>query len=200
MTTNPRARVWLVAIALLAVPAVGCVTLPTGPSVMVLPGSRTSFEQFQVDDQSCRGYALAQSGVTTDEAQANSGVTSAAVGTAVGAAAGVAIGAATGNPGAGAAIGAASGLLFGSAVGADRAQAAAVIVQQRYDSSYIQCMYAKGNQVPIARSALRDASPPPRGYERRATPPSRPPSEWREEKLPPPPPPGLPPPPPPDAG
>ena len=110
----------LICVALLAV---GCVTVPTGPSVMVMPGSQTSFEQFQFDDQSCRGFALSQSGVSSEDAAAESGIMSAAVGTAVGAAAGVAIGAATGDPGAGAAIGAASGLLFGSAVGLDRGTA-----------------------------------------------------------------------------
>jgi hypothetical protein len=193
----PRAHALLLCTSLLAV---GCVTVPQGPSVMVMPGSRTSFEQFQLDDQTCRGYAQQQTGATTVSAQTDSGVTSAAVGTAVGAAAGVAIGAATGNPGAGAAIGAASGLLFGSAVGADRANAAAGIVQQRYDSSYIQCMYAKGNQVPMARSALRDVSPPPRRTERRYAPPPSDAAPPPSHRLPPPPPPGLPPPPPPDAG
>jgi hypothetical protein len=186
---------WLGATALLAT---ACVSVPSGPSVMVLPGSQTSFEQFQVDDQSCRGFALSQSGVSTEDAAAESGIASAAVGTAVGAAAGVAIGAATGNPGAGAAIGAASGLLFGSAAGMNSASAAAAIAQQRYDSAYLQCMYAKGNQIPMAPSALRrthDAAPSP-SYSR-APAPSDPYEAPR--RLPPPPPPGLPPPPPPDA-
>ena len=36
---------------LILVPLLGaCATVPTGPSVMVLPGSGKSFEQFQVDD------------------------------------------------------------------------------------------------------------------------------------------------------
>ena len=43
----------------------GCVTVPPGPSMMVLPGSRTSFEQFQVDDSSCRGFASQATGTTT---------------------------------------------------------------------------------------------------------------------------------------
>jgi hypothetical protein len=181
-----------------ALVATACVSVPPGPSVMVLPGSQTSFEQFQFDDQSCRGFALSQSGVSTEDAAAESGIMSAAVGTAVGAAAGVAIGAATGDPGAGAAIGAASGLLFGSAAGLDRGTAAAAITQQRYDSAYLQCMYAKGNQIPMAPSALRHTQTAPSpSYSRRATPPSEPYETPR--RLPPPPPPGLPPPPPPDA-
>ena len=194
--TIPCARWLLVGSALLAA---GCVTVPTGPNVMVLPGSQISFEQFQVDDQSCRGFALQQSGVSTQQAATDSGVTSAVVGTAVGAAAGVAIGAASGDPGAGAAIGAASGLLFGSAVGVGNANEASGITQKRYDASYVQCMYAKGNQVPVARSALRDTQPAPsRRYERSAPPPSGAYSAPR--RLPPPPPPGLPPPPPPGEG
>jgi hypothetical protein len=196
MTAISRVRAALLgACALLAT---ACVSVPSGPSVMVLPGSRTSFEQFQFDDQSCRGFALSQSGVSAEDAAAESGIVSAAVGTAVGAAAGVAIGAATGNPGAGAAIGAASGLLFGSAAGVDSASAAAAITQQRYDSAYLQCMYAKGNQIPMAPSALRGTqTAPPPSYSRRAPAPSE--SYEAERRLPPPPPPGLPPPPPPDA-
>ena len=90
----------------------GCVNVPTGPSVMVLPGSRTSFEQFQVDDYACRTFAGQASGMTTKAAAEQTGVGAAAVGTAVGAAAGAAIGAAAGDAAAGAAIGAGSGLLL----------------------------------------------------------------------------------------
>src|SRR5262249_44739086 len=38
-----------------------------------------------------------------------------------------------------------------SAVGAGTAAASYGSVQQRYDVAYVQCMYAKGNQVPAAR-------------------------------------------------
>ena len=34
-----------------------CATYPPGPSVMVLPGQSTSFEQFQYDDFQCQTYA-----------------------------------------------------------------------------------------------------------------------------------------------
>ncbi|RQW85808.1 MAG: hypothetical protein EHM79_10995, partial [Geobacter sp.] len=47
-------------LALLAV--AGCVYVPTGPSVMVLPGSGKSFEQFQGDDALCRQWAAYQVG------------------------------------------------------------------------------------------------------------------------------------------
>jgi hypothetical protein len=173
----------------------GCVTVPTGPSVMVLPGSRTSFEQFQVDDYACRTFAAQATGTTTKEAAEQSGVGAAAVGTAVGAAAGAAIGAAAGDAAAGAAIGAGSGLLVGAASGVARADYTGATVQQRYDNAYLQCMYAKGNQIPFARSALPASTGPVR-YEpppRSGPPPSRAPRDL------PPPPAGPPPPPPPDA-
>jgi len=35
----------------------GCTTGPIGPSILVLPGSGISFEQFQADDATCREWA-----------------------------------------------------------------------------------------------------------------------------------------------
>jgi len=49
-------------IALAAVLA-GCATTPPtpmGPSVLVLPGSTKTFDQFKVDDNECRNYAATQ--------------------------------------------------------------------------------------------------------------------------------------------
>ncbi|MFZ0243357.1 MAG: hypothetical protein WAL90_17085, partial [Desulfobacterales bacterium] len=74
-------------------------------------------------------------------------------------------------------IGAGSGLLGGAAVGYEPAYAAGWDVQQRYDTAYQQCMYAKGNQIPGAFSAARQTisappPPPPPGY---YTPPAYPP-------------------------
>jgi hypothetical protein len=172
-----------------------CATVPTGPSVMVLPGTGKNFDQFQVDDSVCRQWAAQQTGTTTEQASTDTAVTGAAVGTLLGAAAGAAIGAAAGGPGVGAAVGAGVGLLGGTAVGASNASAAYGSVQRRYDASYMQCMYAKGNQIPVARgSAPAYTSPAP---QRASTPPPPPPP-------PPPagtplPPPGAPPPPPPAA-
>ena len=100
----------------------GCASVPTGPSVMVLPGLGKSFEQFNADDAMCRQWGLQATGMTPGEAAAQSGVASAAVGTAVGAAAGAAIGAAAGNPAMGAAAGAGGGLLVGSAAGVSGAR------------------------------------------------------------------------------
>ena len=84
------------AVALLA----GCATPPpSGPSVMVLPGSTKSFDQFRFDDNECRQFASSQIGGTTAaQAQTDSAVKSAVVGTAIGAAAGGLMG---GNSGAG---------------------------------------------------------------------------------------------------
>jgi OmpA family protein len=161
-----------------------CATVPTGPSVMVLPGNGKSFEQFQADDAVCRQWALQQTGTTPNEAATASAVTGAAVGTAVGAGLGAAIGAASGSPATGAAVGAGAGLLGGTAVGAGNAYGADVSVQRRYDIAYMQCMYSKGNQVPVSRA-------PQRAYTSTAPPPPPPPPGV------PPPPTGPPPPPPP---
>lgn len=146
-----------------------CTVLPTGPSVMVLPGTGQSIERFREDDQYCRQFARIQiGGKTAGEAARESAVTSAAVGAAVGAVAGAAIG----GDGRGAATGAGVGLLLGSATGADTARASGVGTQRQYDNAYIQCMYSKGHRVPVPASmayprAVRSGDaglpPPPPG-------------------------------------
>ena len=71
----------------------GCASMPNGPSVMVLPGTGMSFDQFRNDNAICQQFAFSQVGGTTaNQAGMNSGVTSAIVGTALGAAAGAAFG------------------------------------------------------------------------------------------------------------
>ncbi len=143
----------------------GCATIPTGPSVMVLPPQGKSFEQFQADDAVCRQWAAQQIGVSPQAAANQNTATGAVVGTAVGAGLGAAIGSVSGNVGAGAAIGTASGLLVGTAAGANAGQVYGWQAQRRYDIAYIQCMYAKGNQVPggatQTRYGRRIAPPPP---------------------------------------
>lgn len=159
-----------------------CAVVPTGPSVMVLPGVGKPFDQFQVDDVVCRQYAQQQTGIPPGQAATASTVNSAALGTVLGAGAGAAIGAAAGNAGAGAAIGAGSGLLLGTATGAQAGAASSGTLQWRYDVSYMQCMYAKGNQLPGTISAPQpNYVPPPPG----ASPPTG--------SAPPPPPPRQPP-------
>src|SRR5919201_4199505 len=138
---------------IVAVLVAGCATVPTGPSVMALPGSGKNFDQFQADDAVCRQWAAQQTGKAPGEASVQNTVGGAAVGTALGAALGAAIGAAAGSPGTGAAVGAGAGLLGGTAVGAGNASTAYRSVQRRYDASYMQCMYAKGNQIPVARGS-----------------------------------------------
>jgi hypothetical protein len=138
----------------------GCAALPPGPSVMALPGTGVGFEQFRADDYACQGYAANASGTPARQQAASSGVDSAVTGAALGAAAGALIGAATGDSGAGAAIGAGSGLILGGAAGADAYGLSGATVQQRYDNAYVQCMYAKGHQVPIpAGMAANPAQP-----------------------------------------
>src|SRR5262249_16012437 len=156
------ARRTIVLIGALLLPA-GCATVPTGPSVMVLPGSGKNFEQFQADDGVCRQWALQQTGTTPNQAGTSNAGTGARVGRVVGAGLGAAIGAAAGGPALGAAIGAATGLFGGTAVGAGNAYGASFAVQRRYDIGYMQCMYAKGNQIPIsvARQPVPPAPPPP---------------------------------------
>jgi hypothetical protein len=144
----------------------GCVTVPSGPSLMSLPGSGKSFDQFRFDDGDCRQYASSQvGGSNPNQAAADSGVKSAAVGTVVGAAAGAAIGGSS----AGAAAGAGIGLLGGALAGSGAANASSYTLQQRYDIGYTQCMYAKGHKVPVSgrfastndRPARRYSTPPP---------------------------------------
>ncbi|HEX5530711.1 MAG TPA: glycine zipper family protein, partial [Methylomirabilota bacterium] len=89
----------------------GCTTVPSGPSVMVLPGTGKTFEQFQGDDLVCRQWAAQMTGSTPGQASGASTAGGAAVGAVVGAAAGAALGAATGSPATGAAVGAGVGLL-----------------------------------------------------------------------------------------
>jgi len=142
----------------------GCVTLPTGPSVRVLPGEGKPFEQFMGDDAICRQWAAQQVGASPQAVINQNTTTGAVVGTALGAGLGAAIGAASGHAGAGAAIGAGSGLLVGTASGAGSGEAYGWEAQRRYDNAYIQCMYAKGNQVPGTvryYRAPRNTPPPP---------------------------------------
>ena len=153
-------KVWSVVAVLALLAAGGCATLPTGPSVRVLPAPGKSFEQFQADDTVCRQWA--EHGVNPQDTANQNTATGAAVGTVLGAGAGALIGAATGHPGAGAAIGAGSGLLVGTASGASAGQAYGSEAQRRYDNTYVQCMYSKGNQVPgTVRRVRRRAIPPP---------------------------------------
>ena len=174
---------WLAAPVALVALLTGCATIPSGPSVMVLPGDAKSFEQFQTDDGVCRNWSAQQIGITPDQAATHSVATGTLLGTLGGAAAGAAIGAAAGNPALGAAVGAGAGALFGSSIGFGQAWGSGLSVQNRYDISYMQCMYTKGNAIPVARGNQTTTTYP---ATRTAMPQNIPP-----------PPPGAPPPPPP---
>ena len=133
------------AIVLLA----GCATVPTGPSVMVLPGDGRTFDQFRYDDMDCRNFANYQvGGATRDQVAGDSVAKSALLGTAIGAAAGGAI-----DGRGGAAAGAGAGLLLGALAGAGAGQGSAVGLQRRYDHAIQQCMYSKGHRIPSAGRA-----------------------------------------------
>ena len=124
----------------------GCATLPMGPSVMVLPGTGKSFDQFRYDDLMCRDFALGQvGGVSPSQSATQSEVASAVAGTALGAAAGAVIGGERG-----AAVGAGTGLLVGTMAGSEAALGSAYYTQQWYDNAYLQCMYANGHLVPMS--------------------------------------------------
>lgn len=147
------------AVALLA----GCATVPTGPAVNALPGSRKTAEQYYADDAACR--ARAQSFFASNAAQPANDAAAANVvgGTLLGAAVGALIGAAVGDAGAGAAIGAGTGMLGGSAAAANVSGYSNVQMQALYDREYLQCMFARGHQVPGRAVAYRPA-PPAYGY------------------------------------
>jgi hypothetical protein len=178
---------WGLPLLVAAVALSGCATIPTGPSVMVLPPPGKPFEQFQFDDSVCRQWAGQQAGGAPADIANQNVATSAVVGTLLGAGLGAAIGAASGNPGVGAAIGAGSGALGGTLVGVNSGYAAGWQVQRRYDMAYQQCMYAKGNQIPGVVRTSRQGYPAP--------PPPPPPPGLAPVPFAPPPPPGAVPPP-----
>lgn len=146
-----------------------CTVLPTGPSVMTLPGTGRTLEAFRSDDVLCRDYAYAQvGGKSATQASQQSAVTSAATGAVVGGLAGAAIG----GDSRGAAVGAGAGLLLGTAAGSDAARSSGTGTQRHYDNAYIQCMYSKGHRVPVpanmssqggVRAADAGIPPPPPG-------------------------------------
>ena len=162
-TKSPKLIIPLVPLSVLA----GCATtLPSGPSVMALPGSGKSFDQFRYDDTDCRNFAFAQiGGPAAAQASTESSINSVFVGTLLGTAVGAAIG---GNDGA--AAGAGIGLAMGSASGAQQAQYSSYEAQKRYDHAYVQCMYAKGQRVPVPGNLSQRSGAPMPQYSNNGTP------------------------------
>jgi hypothetical protein len=93
MTDMKRWPIAIVAGLLLA----GCASVPSGPTVMSLPGSAKSADEFRSDDVACRQTA-----------------------------------------------------------GADTAAKK----QWRYDMTYLQCMYVKGNQIPVPNGMFGPTAAP----------------------------------------
>ena len=118
-----------------------CASTPMGPTVQTLPAQGKPFEQFQMEQASCKQYADEQ--VRGQAEAANStGVLEGVGGTLLGAGLGAAIGG-----GRGAAIGAAGGAVAGTGVGASTSGHQERGIQTQYNNAYVQCMVAKGNQV-----------------------------------------------------
>lgn len=157
---NKRMKGVMPVIALLLLS--GCATLPEGPSVLVLPAPGKNLTQFQNDDLICRQWARDRVGAYGQDNANRNTATSAVVGTAIGTGVGALLGAASGNAGVGAAFGAGGGLLVGTATGADEERRSGGDAQRRYDYAYVQCMYAKGNQIPgqVHQYRLRRANSP----------------------------------------
>ena len=130
----------------------GCITIPNGHNEMALPGTGKSFEQFRYDDDNCQQYSLQRSGVSASDAGNDSMAKSAIVGTIIGAALGTAMGGSGG-----AAIGAGTGSFVGTAQGFNPAAVSSSVAQQRYDNAYTQCIYAKGNRVPVSGNFARES-------------------------------------------
>ncbi|MGR9036073.1 MAG: glycine zipper family protein [Gammaproteobacteria bacterium] len=100
--------------AALIVALAGCAAVPTGPSVMVLPGPAKDFDQFRADDFQCRQYALAQIGAASPSQASATGA------------------------------------------GTEAVKASGYEAQERYDMSFIQCMFASGNRVPVSGNFIDD--------------------------------------------
>lgn len=151
---------------------------------MILPGSGKNFDQFRSDEYACRHYAYEQvGGETPRHVSRMSGVKSVTIAAGLGAALGAVLGG-----GHGAAVGAGAGLLMGGLLGSNAAAASGYASQQRYDHSYVQCMYAKGHRVPVDGRMMNHST----GYSSAIKNPSMPAANF----TPPPPPRGNPPQPP----
>jgi hypothetical protein len=166
-TTVLRSVAGLAGLAFLA----GCATVPTGPAVNALPGSRKTVEQYYADDAACRARAQSLFGPNAGQPANDVAAANVVGGTLLGAAIGALIGAAAGDAGAGAAIGAGTGLLGGSVAAANVSGFSSLEMQALYDREYLQCMYARGNQVP-GRPVVVRQRPPAYGY----APPGAPPA------------------------
>lgn len=132
--------------AVLGAVLAGCATIPEGPTVSVMPGPGKPFDQFRADDAVCRQFAKQQLGANPNEVARQQVLSGAAVGAALGAVSGALMGNDRYDRNQAGTM-AGMGVLMGSAVGASAAAQSNMTLQQRYNVSYEQCMYAKGNIV-----------------------------------------------------
>jgi uncharacterized membrane protein len=137
-----------------------CAVMPVGPTWPAYPGSRSTAQQFQIDDDACRARANAYFGPAPAQSANNAAAAHVTGATLFGAALGALLGAAVGDPGTGAAIGAGTGLLGGSIAASDMNGYSTAQLQVTYDRVYSQCMYALGHLVPARTLAHRST----RGY------------------------------------
>lgn len=136
----------------------GCVAVPLGPTVAVVPGPGKSPQQYSADAGNCQQSAQAAISGPAQNAQGNAATTTAG-GAILGAAVGALFGAATGNAGAGAAWGAGTGAMIGGASAGGAGAASSYNLQRQYDSIYVQCMANLGNAVPGMRVVRRSSAP-----------------------------------------
>jgi hypothetical protein len=138
----------------------GCVTPPMGPTALVMPGQGKPFEDFAGDQSTCKQFASGEvSGGATLANLTQFGTV--ALTTAMGAGLGGAVGNTRGME-----IGGGAGAIAGIGASSRGAAAGQGSLQSRYDLAYIQCMYARGNQIATSaqaepatpRSALHTAS------------------------------------------
>ncbi len=124
-----------------------CAATPLGPTVQVMAGPGKTFDVFQMDNASCKGFAADQVKGQADAANQRA-LGTALLTTALGAATGAVGGSVYGDAGGGAAVGAAVGAGAGSAIGAVNNSGDQQTIQMQYDNAFSQCMYAKGELVP----------------------------------------------------
>jgi hypothetical protein len=130
----------------------GCVTPPMGPTALVMPGQAKPFEAFAGDQATCKQFASGEvDGGATLANLSEFGTTAmtAALGAGLG-------GAVRGTPGA--EVGGGVGAFAGLAASSRGAAAGQGSLQSRYNLAYVQCMYARGNQIATAAPA-QDATP-----------------------------------------
>lgn len=151
---TPRTRLLVGAAMVLCLSS--CAEMPSGPSVAVMPPANKPFDVFMQEDQLCRSWAAYSIGQAGHDAAAETMLRSTVTGATIGALAGAIAG---GDRQAGA--GAAMGTVIGATAGAQQSNVTAWQAQRRYDIAYQQCMYSKGNLLPVyGNGGYRYPAPP----------------------------------------